>query len=89
MTKKKWIWVVVGLLAAALLSCGGLIGTVTYLAMRHLRVEKGSVESAEQEFDRARSRFAGRAPLIEVDEDDWEHPRINRPPASPVQAVLE
>ncbi len=81
MAAKKWIWIAVGLLAAALLACGGLVGTLAYFSLRHLNIRKVSVESGEREFDQVRERFAGKAPLIEIDEDAWERPRIHRPPA--------
>jgi hypothetical protein len=80
MNRKKWIWIAVGLLAAALLACGGLIGTVVYLSLRHLNVQRVSVESADREFEQVRARFAGKIPLIEIDEGDWERPRIHQPP---------
>ncbi len=78
MSKKKWIWIAAGVLAAALLACAGIVGTVTYLAMRHLEVRQMSAESMEVEFDKERARFAGKMPLIEVDEDNWDRPRIHR-----------
>ncbi len=79
MNRKKWIWIAVGLLAAALLACGGLIGTVVYLSLRHLNVQRVSGESADREFEQVRARFAGKIPLIEVDEEDWDRPRIHQP----------
>ncbi len=85
MSRKKWIWIGVGLLAAALLACGGLIGTVVYLSLRHLNVQRVSTESADREFEQVRARFAGKTPLIEINEEDWERPRIN-PPAEAAAA---
>jgi hypothetical protein len=90
MNRKKWIWIAVGLLAAALLACGGLIGTVVYLSLRHLNVQRVSVESADREFDQVRARFAGKTPLIEIDEENWERPRIHQPPeAAAAHAPLQ
>ena len=80
MNRKKWIWIAVGLLAAALLACGGLVGTVAYFSLRHLNVQRVSAESADREFEQVRARFPGKNPLIEIDEDNWERPRIQQPP---------
>jgi hypothetical protein len=80
MNRKKWIWIAVGLLAAALLACGGLVGTVAYFSLRHLNVQRVSAEAADREFEQVRTRFAGKTPLIEIDEDNWDRPRIQQPP---------
>jgi hypothetical protein len=80
MNRKKWIWIVLGLLATALLVCGGLIGTIAYFSLRHMNVQRASVESADREFEQVRTRFAGKPALIEINEDDWGHPRIHQPP---------
>lgn len=82
MTKKKWIWIVVGLLAAAVLTCAGFVGTMVYLATRHLEVRQMSAASMEREFEQTRARFAGKAPMIEIDEDSWDRPRVHRSPPS-------
>ncbi len=88
MSKKKWIWIAAGLLAAAVLACVGIFGTITYLAMRHLEVRQMSPASMETEFEQARERFAGKTPLIEIDEDNWDQPRIHRlPPGAAARKV--
>ena len=90
MNRKKWIWIAVGLLAAALLACGGLVGTVAYFSLRHLNVQRVSAESADREFEQVRARFPGKNPLIEIDEDNWERPRIQQPPeAGAARAPLQ
>ena len=92
MNRRKWIWIAVGLLTAVLLACGGLVGTIAYFSLRHLNVQRASTESADGEFEQVRVRFAGKTPLIEIDEDNWERPRVNEPveaaaPHPPLQTL--
>jgi hypothetical protein len=89
MSGKKWIWIILGLLAAALLVCGGFVGTITYLALRHLNVQMVTSESADREIEQVRARFAGRPPLIEIDDEDWSHPRVRRPAQGAERRRLE
>jgi hypothetical protein len=80
MASKKVIWFIVGLGGVVLLAGAGLIAVVTYSIFQHLEVRSMSSASAEQEYEQVRSRLVNRAPLVEIDSDNWDSIRVNRPP---------
>jgi len=68
------------LIATAIIVClavaGGIAGTVVYVRSR-VHSEPVSQSDAAVQFERARSRFAGATPLIELASDD--QPVLHRP----------
>jgi hypothetical protein len=84
-TKRTWLWVVLGIMGTLALLVVAVIGGAIFEFRRHVRTEFAEKQTAEQEFDRQRARFAGQQPLIEfVDGKDDRHdvPTVHRPPAS-------
>jgi len=65
--KKTWIWVVVGLLIAAVVLFGVFIGVVSMAVMRNLKVETPTATEAERTIDEQRQLFDS-APLVQIDE---------------------
>jgi type II secretory pathway pseudopilin PulG len=69
-TRKTWISVliaaviIVGILAVA------AIGGAAYFIHRHVETQFTGSENAAQQFQRARARFAGQQPLIEIQKGD-------------------
>ncbi len=69
-TRTTWISVliaaviIVGILAVA------AIGGVAYFIHRHVDTQFAGSESAAQQFQQARARFAGQQPLIEIQKND-------------------
>lgn len=66
--KKTWIWVVVGLIGAAVVLFGAFIGIVAMTVMRDMKVDRPSAAEAERALDERRQRFDA-PPLLEIDED--------------------
>jgi hypothetical protein len=81
MAPKKWPWIVGGLIALALLAGVALVGSVAYLALRHLEVRNVQPASAEKQFEDIRSRFEGQEPMIDFEAEGWGHPIIHSAPA--------
>lgn len=65
--KNTWIWVVVGLLIAAVVLFGAFVGIVTMTVMRSMKVETPTAADAERTIDEQRQLFDG-PPLIHIDE---------------------
>jgi type II secretory pathway pseudopilin PulG len=69
-TRKTWIAIliaaviIVGILAAA------AVGGVAYFIHRHVDTQFTGSETAAQQFQEARARFAGQQPLIEIQKND-------------------
>jgi hypothetical protein len=81
MAPKKWPWIVAGLIGLAILACLILVGSVAYLALRHLDVQRVSPASAQKQFEAARARFAGQVPMIDFEGESWGEPVIHPAPA--------
>jgi len=64
------------LIATAIIVCVAIAGTVVYVRSR-VHSEPMSQSDAAVQFERARSRFAGATPLIELASDD--QPVLHRP----------
>jgi hypothetical protein len=64
--KRKWIWVVVGVLfVVCVLAIGGLIFAVTFFR-QNMTMTPMSEQAAASEFDAIRARFPGQPPLIQL-----------------------
>ena len=79
MAAKKVVWVIAGLGGVVLLAGAGLIAVLTYSIFHHLEIRSMSSASADEEYEQVRSRFLNRAPLVEIDSDNWDSIRVNRP----------
>jgi len=71
-TKKAptWVWVVVGIVGLFVLACVLLVGGGIYMFRQHVRAETASTQGVQEQFDQARTRFAGQQPLVEVRQTD-------------------
>lgn len=67
MAVKTWVWIVVGLVALALLAIVALVGAGVYYVARHVDSTTTSAASAADALDAERARFAG-GPLLTIDE---------------------
>jgi hypothetical protein len=76
MTKKTWIWIIVGGIAVCGLGLVALAGAGIYFATKHVSTARTSATAAADTFDVARARFKNVRPLIEIDADD--RPRVAR-----------
>lgn len=65
--KKTWIWVVVGVLVAAVVLFGVFVGVVTMTVMRSMKVETPTATEAERTIDEQRQLFDS-PPLVEIDQ---------------------
>lgn len=64
--KRKWIWVVVGVLfVVCVLAIGGLIFAVTFFR-QNMTMTPMSEQAAASEFDAILARFPGQQPLIQL-----------------------
>ena len=68
MAVKTWVWVVVALVGVAVLGLIALVGAGAYFVAREIDTKPASRLSAEQEFEKERTRFGDQKPLIEIDE---------------------
>lgn len=84
MTSKKtptWVWVVVGIVGFLVLACVLLIGGGIYMFRQHVRAETASTQGVQEQFDQARTRFAGQQPLVEVRQTDHDRQVVVHKPA--------
>lgn len=68
MAKKKWLWIVLGIVVFVVIVGIGAIGTFGYLVYRQMDIQTVAVESPEGEFRTARARFEGQVPFVELPE---------------------
>lgn len=64
---KTWVWVVVGVAVAGVLTLVAFAGVAAYYVSRHIQTTQTTVADAADEFDRVKATFAGQKPLIELD----------------------
>jgi uncharacterized membrane protein len=67
MAVKTWVWIVVGLVALALVAFVALVAAGVYFVARDVETTAASPAAAEAMLDEARARFSG-PPLVEIDE---------------------
>lgn len=75
--RKTWVWVIVGVLAAALVVLVGVAGAGVYFVTRHIKTERVTSVEAIRAFDSAKAVFSDGRPLYEL--DAGESPRLARP----------
>ncbi|MBI2833239.1 MAG: hypothetical protein HYX76_02295 [Acidobacteria bacterium] len=66
MTRRTWAWILGGIAFFLFVAFLAVVGAGMYLLGSHMRIETVSRQSAEQQFERERARFAGQKPLIEA-----------------------
>jgi hypothetical protein len=79
MASKKGLWIVLGGCGVVVLAGAIFVGAIVFTVVRHLEIRPVSTESAGQECDRLRDRFAGQIPLVELDRDNPSSVRFNHP----------
>jgi hypothetical protein len=65
-TKRTWISVAVAVAIILVILGVAILGTVVYVFRSHVNAQFVSRETAQQEFQRTRQRFAGQEPLIDL-----------------------
>ena len=84
-TKRTWLWVVLGIMGTLAFIFVVVIGGAIFEFRRHVRTELVENQTAEQQFNQQRERFAGQQPLIEFaggKDDRHDAPTVHHPPAS-------
>jgi hypothetical protein len=79
--KRTWLWVVLGVMGTLALLVVVLVGGAIFEFRRHVRTELVEQQTAEQEFDRQRARFAGQQPILEfIGKGTYDAPTVHHPP---------
>lgn len=65
---KTWVWVVVAIGVAGVLSVVAMAAAGLWFAKTHIDIQPASATSAANEFERIRQQFASQKPLIELDD---------------------
>jgi len=66
MAKKSWWWIVLGVVIFVVIVGVGAIGTFGYIVYRQMDIQTVTSESPEEEFGKARARFEGQVPFVEL-----------------------
>ena len=66
MAKKNWWWIVLGVVVFVVIVGIGAIGTFGYILYRQMDIQTVATESPEEEFAKARARFEGQVPFVEL-----------------------
>ena len=76
-----WVWVVFGIVGFFILLFIAVVGGGIFMFRQHVHTEAVPKQTALQEFDRQRTRFAGQQPLIQVGkaEDNDSKVVVHRP----------
>jgi hypothetical protein len=65
-TKRTWISIAVAIGIICVILGVAVLGTAVYVFRRHINAQFVSTETAHEEFQRTRQRFAGQPPLIDL-----------------------
>lgn len=63
---KRWMWVVLAIVAFSFVGCLGAIGGVAWVVSRHVQVKQMPAGDIESEFKSLRSRFRDHKPLLDT-----------------------
>lgn len=87
--KRTWIQIAIAAGAILVVIGLGLVGGAAYFISRHVHAQLVSSESAEEQFARARARFAGQTPLIEMagGGDPVVHRTPDAAPGAPIEVL--
>lgn len=76
-TRKTWISIAIAIVAIVCLLALAVVGGTAFFIYRHVESTATNELTAEQEFNAARTRFAGQQPLIEI-RREGEEPILHR-----------
>lgn len=80
-TKKTWISIALAIVIIFVILGVALIGTAVYVFRQHINAQFVSAQTAQGEFERARRRFEGQEPLIDLSrgrDNPVLHPRSGK-----------
>jgi hypothetical protein len=63
---KRWMWVVLAIVAFSFVGCFGAMAGVAYVVSRHIDVKHASATDIEDEFATLRRRFKDQKPLLDT-----------------------
>jgi hypothetical protein len=66
MAKQRWGLIILGIVIFVVIVGVGVIGTFGYIVYRQMDVQTVATASPEEEFSKARARFEGQVPFIEL-----------------------
>jgi hypothetical protein len=61
---RRWVWILLGVLAFGMVSCAGLVGSGVWFFSRHVEVKQMARGDIEAEFTKLRTRFKGQQPIL-------------------------
>jgi len=61
---RRWVWILLGILAFGVVSCAGLVGSGVWFFTHHVDVKQMPRGDIEAEFTKQRARFKGQEPLL-------------------------
>jgi hypothetical protein len=63
---KRWMWVVLGIVAFSFVGCLGAIGGLAWVVSQHVQVKQMSSGDIESEFKALRGKFKDQKPLLDT-----------------------
>jgi hypothetical protein len=63
---KRWMWVVLGIVAFSFVGCFGVLGGLAWVVSRHVQVKEMPSGDIETEFTALRARFKDAKPLLDT-----------------------
>jgi hypothetical protein len=86
-----WVWVVFGILGFCALLFIAFVGGTIFMFRSHVHTDAMPRQTAQQEFDRQRNRFAGQEPLVQVAKEQENDSKVvvHRPPQSATRQDLQ
>lgn len=63
---RRWVWIVLGLVAFGLVSCAGLVGGGIWYASTQFKVREVAQGDVESEFTKLRTRFKDQKPILDT-----------------------
>jgi hypothetical protein len=92
-TKKTVLAVLGAILLIVIILIVSAIGGLAYFVRTHMHAQQTTSETAREELDQVRARFAGQSPMIErrsgADEDDDDRFVVHRPAETAPRADLQ
>ncbi len=83
---KTWVSILIAAIVVVVMFGIAVIGSSAYFISRHIHAQFVSTESAEDQFTRARARFGGQTPLVELNDDD--RAIVHHPPAETPRSAI-
>ncbi len=63
---RRWVWIVLALLAIGLVSCAGLVGGGIWYASTQFKLREVAPRDVETEFTKLRARFKDQKPILDT-----------------------